>query len=230
MKEKIPFCYESPKQVRTLLLSMAEPGYRDFAASLLPGETRVLGVRLPKLRALAKELAKNGGLQWLSHQEDCWFEETMLRGMVIGSLKEEPETVFALCRDFLPRIQNWSVCDSFCSSLKLTAKVPQLGWEFLFPLAHSPKEFEARVAAVLLLNYYLTPDWIDRALDLLCQIRQPDYYAKMAVAWAFSKAWLVSPEKTRPYFVHGALNEETRKMAFQKVRDSHRPKEPLPEA
>lgn len=228
MQEKMPFSYESPQQVRDLLESMAEPGYRDFAASLLPGEPHVLGVRLPKLRALAKTLARSGGEEWLHHEEDFSFEETMLRGMVIGCLREEPETVFALCREFLPRIHNWSVCDSFCASLKLITKHPQMGWEFLLSLAHSHKEFEARVAAVLLLDYYLVPEWIDDALKLLSQIRQPGYYAKMAVAWAFSKAWILFPEKTRPYFAPGVLEEETRKMAFQKVRDSRKPKMPLP--
>lgn len=228
MQEKMPFSYESPQQVRDLLESMAEPGYRDFAASLLPGEPHVLGVRLPKLRALAKTLARSGGEEWLHHEEDFSFEETMLRGMVIGCLREEPETVLALCQEFLPRIHNWSVCDSFCASLKLITKHPQMGWEFLLPLAHSHKEFEARVAAVLLLDYYLVPEWIDDALKLLSQIRQPGYYAKMAVAWAFSKAWILFPEKTRPYFAPGVLEEETRKMAFQKVRDSRKPKMPLP--
>lgn len=229
MQEKTPFSYESPQQVRDLLESMAEPKYRDFAASLVPGEDHVLGVRLPKLRALAKPLARSGGEKWLCHEEDLSFEETMLRGMVIGCLREEPETVFALCREFLPRIHNWSVCDSFCASLKLITKHPKMGWEFLLPLAHSQEEFEARVAAVLLLDYYLVPEWIDDALRLLFQIRQPGYYAKMAVAWAFSKAWILFPEKTRPYFVPGVLEEETRKMAFQKVRDSRKPKMPLPE-
>lgn len=103
-----------------------------------------------------------------------------------------------------------------------------MGWEFLLPLAHSSREFEARVAAVLLLNYYLIPEWIDDALLLLSQIRQPNYYAKMAVAWAFSKAWISFPEKTCPYFAPGVLEKETRKMAFQKVRDSRKPKMPLP--
>ncbi len=229
MQEKTPFSYESPQQVRDLLESMAEPKYRDFAASLVPGEDHVLGVRLPKLRALAKTLARSGGEKWLCHEEDLSFEETMLRGMVIGCLREDPETVFVLCREFLPRIYNWSVCDSFCASLKLITKHPKMGWEFLLPLAHSQEEFEARVAAVLLLDYYLVPEWIGDALRLLSQIRQPDYYAKMAVAWAFSKAWILFPEKTRPYFVPDVLEEETRKMAFQKVRDSRKPKMPLPE-
>ena len=88
MQEKMPFSYESPQQVRDLLESMAEPKYRDFAASLLPGEPHVLGVRLPKLRALAKTLARSGGEEWLHHEEDFSFEETMLRGMVIGCLRK----------------------------------------------------------------------------------------------------------------------------------------------
>ena len=61
------------------------------------------------------------------------------------------------------------------------------------------------MGAVLLLDYYLTPEWIDRALALLCEIRQEGYYAQMAVAWAFSMAWVKFPEKTGAYLQPGVL-------------------------
>lgn len=219
-----PWQYESPQQVREILQSLAEPAYRDFAASLVPGEERLLGVRLPKLRQLAKQLARSGWQEWLAHEEDLFFEETMLRGMTLGYIKEGPQIVLPACRAFIPRIQNWSVCDSFCSSLKLLGQYPEEGWAFLLPYAHSVKEFEARVGAVLLLDYYLTPEWIDRALALLCEIRQEGYYAQMAVAWAFSMAWVKFPEKTGAYLQPGVLAQSTRKKALQKIRESRQVK------
>lgn len=221
-KENGHWQYESPQQVRDLLREMAEPEYQAFASRLLPAEKSVWGVRLPKLRRLAKQIAACDWQSWLSHEEDCCFEETMLRGMVIGygGAHAELETVWAACRAFVPRIQNWSVCDSFCATLKVIEKNREAGWEFLQPYAHSSREFEARVAAVLLLDYYLTPEWIDRALVLLSQIRQQDYYAKMAVAWAYSMAYIRFPEKTGPYLEEGVLDPDTRKKALQKIRES----------
>ena len=45
-------------ELTRLLISMAEPDYRKFSASLLPGTRNILGVRLPQLRRLAKQLAR----------------------------------------------------------------------------------------------------------------------------------------------------------------------------
>ncbi len=43
--------------IREKLAGMADARYRDFSAHLLPPEERVLGVRLPDLRRLARGIA-----------------------------------------------------------------------------------------------------------------------------------------------------------------------------
>ena len=47
------------KTIRNRLLSMREPKdpYRNFSKSLIPGVQEMIGIRLPELRKLAKELA-----------------------------------------------------------------------------------------------------------------------------------------------------------------------------
>ncbi|HQQ89423.1 MAG TPA: DNA alkylation repair protein, partial [Oscillospiraceae bacterium] len=69
--------------VRAELLSLAEPDYAVFSGKLIPQEEHLLGVRLPKLRRMAKELCKTDWRHALSSGDDLFFEETMLRGMVI---------------------------------------------------------------------------------------------------------------------------------------------------
>ena len=48
---------EKKTEIRERLLDLAEPEYQKFSSSLLPGVENVLGVRLPKLRKLAEQLA-----------------------------------------------------------------------------------------------------------------------------------------------------------------------------
>ncbi|MTL35405.1 DNA alkylation repair protein, partial [Turicibacter sanguinis] len=44
--------------IRNELLVLAEPTYQRFAMRLLPGTDHLLGVRLPKLRQMARKIFK----------------------------------------------------------------------------------------------------------------------------------------------------------------------------
>ena len=46
------------QDIRERLLSLAEEDYREFNMKLLPGVERVMGVRLPAVRKVAKQIAK----------------------------------------------------------------------------------------------------------------------------------------------------------------------------
>ena len=97
--------------MREKLEALAEPSYQAFAAKLLPGVTDILGVRVPKLRALAKNIGKRQPT-YLQAQPTC-FEETMMQGFVIGYLPYDEQRIAA----FIPFITNCSLCDSFCRRL-----------------------------------------------------------------------------------------------------------------
>ena len=96
------------EDIREKLLEMREEKYRDFSAALIPGikEGEMLGVRLPALRRYAKELSKGDWRKELSYKEDIYFEETMLRGMILGYACEEIDELFLYLKDFIPQIQN----------------------------------------------------------------------------------------------------------------------------
>ena len=70
--------------LRERLLAQSEPDYRAFASSLLPGVEHVMGVRIPKLRRLAREIARGDWRTYLRTAEELYFEERMLQGLVIG--------------------------------------------------------------------------------------------------------------------------------------------------
>ena len=71
--------------------------------------------------------------------EDTYFEEIMLQGLVIGAMKSDIETVLFQVEQFVPKIDNWSVCDSFSNSLKIAEKHRGEVWKFLIPYWHSEK-------------------------------------------------------------------------------------------
>ncbi|MDF2631613.1 MAG: alkylation repair protein, partial [Caproiciproducens sp.] len=146
--------------------SLADEPYQKMQHNIVPGVENILGVRVPKLRALAKQIAKGDWRNYLSTAQDTFFEETMLRGLVIGCAKMEPEEAFQLIADFVPKINNWAVCDTCCSSFKTAAKDKEKLFAFLLPYLKSDKEFELRFAAVMIMDFLITDEYIDDVLRI----------------------------------------------------------------
>jgi len=48
------------ENIRKELQTLADSKYQEFHSSLLPGANNILGVRIPQLRTMAKEIIKNG--------------------------------------------------------------------------------------------------------------------------------------------------------------------------
>lgn len=211
------------ENIRSCLLEMAEEGYLKFNSSLIPGETRVmLGVRLPRLRELAKEIAKGDWKQFLDEGQDEYYEEVMLQGLVIGYAKASPDEILEYIARFVPKITNWAVCDSFCTSLKLAKKQPEHVWDFIQPYLKSDREFEIRFAVIMMLAHYINDAYIDRVLTDLDRIRHEGYYVKMGVAWAVSVCYVKYPKKTMDYLKICSLDDFTFNKSLQKILESYR--------
>ena len=123
------------EEVRKRIEVLSEPSYQQFSARLIPNvkAERIRGVRLPHLRKLAKEIVKGDWRAYLEEKSEVeqTFEETMLRGLVIGYAKMEWKERHRWICDFLPQIDNWSVCDSFCSTLKPAKHEKEKMWTFV---------------------------------------------------------------------------------------------------
>ncbi len=223
------------EKVREILFSMAEPELAEFSGGLLGEEakekTRLLGVRLPKLRQCAKEIARADGMEYLDNfpleyadGEIIYMEEIMLYGMVIGHLKERLEKLFPYIKKYVSWINNWSLCDSFCCGLKQTKKQPQEMWEFLQRYLVSDQEYEIRFGVVMLMDYYVQPEYIDRLLKIADSIHHEGYYVKMGVAWMLSVCLIKEWEKSFAYMSSpdNHLDDMTYAKTVQKCRESYR--------
>jgi len=207
-------------QIRAELEKRADEKYRKFSAGLLPGVNSILGVRLPELRKMAKQLARSDWRENLRQLSDDTFEEIMLQGIMIGCVSCPAEERLELIREFVPKIDNWSVCDSFCTGLKFVKSEKERVFSFLQPFFVSEKEFEQRFAAVILLDYYIDETWLSRTVKALEQINAKQYYAKMAVAWAMAECYLHFPDEVMPVLRQNRLDPEVRQKTLQKIIES----------
>ena len=208
--------------IRERIFDRAEEEYKKFQSGLIPGEDRMLGVRLPHLRELAKEIAKEDWRGYLKTAENEYHEEVMLQGLVIGYAKAEPEELLGYTAEFIPKITNWALCDSFCTGLKLSKKNPKLVWDFIQPYLNSTKEFDIRFAVIMMLAHFINEEYIDEVLANLDAIHHEGYYVKMGVAWTISVCYVKYPEKTMAYLDNCRLDDFTFNKSLQKIIESYR--------
>ncbi len=213
------------RNIQEQLFSMAESDYQKFSASLLPGVNNILGVRLPKLRKLAKQIAKEDWCEYFKatqakNKQNEYFEEIMLQGMVIGYMDTDVETIVTYISDFLPKVDNWSVCDSFCIGLKFTKQNMEQVWDFLQQYFYSEAEYEVRFVVVMLLNFYIDQVHVERVLIILDKVNHSGYYVKMAVAWAISICYIKFPILTMDYLKNNHLDDFTYNKSLQKITES----------
>ena len=206
--------------IRKELEKQADKKFQKFTAALIPNIDNVLGVRTPILRKMAKELYKSGEYTGMFEIPSKYMEENMLKGMIIGLFKKPAKEVLLYVKDFVPTIDNWAVCDCFCCSLKMTRDNLALVWNFIQSYFKSEKEFEIRFAYVMLLNYYLVDDYVDKVLKLIDEFRDDRYYSKMAVAWLVSICYIKYPDKTEKYLKKSKLDTWTYNKSIQKICES----------
>lgn len=207
-------------EYRNKLEELSEPKYQKFASALIPGVDNLIGVRIPLIRKLAKEIIKKDPVKYLKVAEDKYFEEIMLQALVIGQLKMDIEIVINEVEKFIPKIDNWSVCDSFCNDIKIVRANKDKIWKFFDYYWHSTKEYEIRFSVVTMLFYYIEDDYIDHLFDCFNYISHQSYYVKMSVAWAISMCFVKYPVKTMQYLKNNCLDNETYNKVLQKIRES----------
>lgn len=202
--------------------SNSDQKYLQFHQKLIPNVDNLLGIRVPLIKSIAKEIAKGNWQQYIPLVECRYYEETMLNGLVIGNIKANLDIVLPLIKAFIPKIDNWAVCDSFCASLKITNKYKNEMFEFLQEYLQSNEEFKLRFAVVMLMDYYIDDENIDQLLNIFNNVKHDGYYVKMAVAWALSFCFIKQREKTLTFFQHNNLDNFTYQKALQKTVESNR--------
>lgn len=211
------------EEIRQELIKLADDKYRSFHSNLCPGVENILGVRLPLLRKIAISLSKEEDYyNYLNNGDTKYYEEIMIEGLIIGYLKTDNENRFNYIRNFIPKIDNWAICDSFCNNLKFTKKNINEVWNFILPYTSSENEFDIRFAIVMMLNFYIIEDYIDDVLNTLNNINHDGYYVKMAVAWAVSYAYIDFPQKTLAFLKNNNLDNFTYNKSLQKIIESTR--------
>ncbi len=210
------------KEVLERLQALQDLKYREFHSKLLPGIENVLGVRTPELRKLSKEICKGDWACFLAENGRDWYEQDILQGLVIAQAKMNFAERLKYIRAFVPRINNWAVCDIFCGSLKTVKQHKEETWEFLQPYLKSDQEYEIRFGVVMLLSHFVEEAYLFKAFAAFDGIASEAYYVRMAVAWAVSIYFVHFQEETFAYLRNNQMDDWTYNKALQKIVESCR--------
>ena len=214
----------SPDNIKQVLEQHIDDKFRTFTSTLIPGSRPILGVRVPMLRKIAKEIAKGDWQMYLKEATEDTYEEVAIKGFVIGYVKEDLAELIPYIIEHIEKINDWSLCDGFCSNLKIVEKHKEEFLQFILPYGKIDDEYKQRLVAVILMDYYLTDEYIDMSLEVLDSLNNEKYYCKMAIAWAIATAWAKQREKTYSYMQAGnnTLDDWTYNKAIQKMVESYR--------
>ena len=86
----------------------------------------------------------------------------------------------------------------------------------------SDQEFEIRFGVVMILDYYIEEDYLEKDFKIFDAITSQAYYVQMAVAWAISICLIKFYDKTIKYLETAKLNNFTYNKALQKAIESYR--------
>lgn len=207
--------------IREKLLKLQDKKYQEFHSRLCPNVDDIIGVRLPELRKMAKQIAKENPYEYLESAPKEYYEERMLQGLIIGYMQSDLEERLKYLDKFVPIIDNWAVCDCCTSTYKFTKNYLKEMWKYIQKYLTSHREFELRFAIIMLMEYYLTKEYIDQVLEIYDNIHHEGYYVKMGVAWAVSMAYVKFPEETEVFLQNNHLDDFTYNKALQKMIESY---------
>ena len=243
--------------------------YRDGhlrVVNALP-ERHVLGLHSPEMKQMAKQLSHNGGnvvvngnivrctngkeiinsFETMASESLC-YEETVVWGFLINIEKCVMEERFAMLERYIPVLDNWAVCDSYCANAKWMARADREAlWAFILPYFCSAREFEVRFAIVTAMTYFLKEEWLERVFEQLSNLDfnriaseyrtekgkpkvaqqgtvqgAAPYYVRMGVAWLLATALAKFPEQTRAFVRSSRLPDDVVKLYIRKARESYR--------
>ena len=145
----------------------------------------------------------------------------MIQGLVISHIKDE-KTFYSYFKEYIKKIDNWALCDSFCSSIKIVEKYEEKYFDETIKLCLNKKEFLSRVGLVTLLNHFVTEKNIPKICETLNKIESDKFYINMAEAWLVCEMYIKYPKETLKFIKKNNLNKFTHNKAISKIHDSYR--------
>ena len=204
-------------------LAQGNESYAAFNQRIVNTKMPVIGVRVPDLRRLARELAPDmsaADISKLLTAKNKSFDYVLLCGLLITHARLDDQTAIDLTKQYLPHVDSWAHIDIFVEKKRRFAG--EIWWDFALECLRSEAEFTVRYGVISLMTNFLDEAHIDQVFAALRGIKHDGYYVKMALAWLYATAAVNFFELTLAEIENGHIDAWTRNKAYQKMRESRR--------
>lgn len=204
------------------LLEQQDKEYRDFQRKLIPTvpTDRIIGVRTPVLRKMAKEMARQEDTKdFLDTLPHHYFEENQLHALILSEEKNF-EHCIAGTEPFLPYVDNWATCDQMVP--KIFKKHTDELLLYIQKWIVSDHTYTARFAVGMLMRFYLDEKFESEYLKMVAAVKSGEYYVRMMVAWYFATALAKQYDAAVMFLEEKRLEPWTHNKTIQKSVESYR--------
>ena len=209
------------RQLETL--AQGNETYAAFNQRIVNTKMPVIGVRVPDLRRLARELVPDmsaADISKLLTAKNKSFDYVLLCGLLITHSRLDDRMAIDLAKQYLPHVDSWAHIDVFIEKKRRFAG--ELWWDFALECLQGEAEFTVRYGVISLMTNFLDKARIDRVFAALRNVKYDGYYVKMALAWLYATAAVHFFELTLAELENGHIDAWTRNKAYQKMRESRR--------
>ena len=204
-------------------LAQGNESYAAFNQRIVNTKMPVIGVRVPDLRRLARELAGDmsaADISRLLAAPSNLYEYVLLCSLLINRAKISDEEAIKLTQQYLPHVDSWAHIDVFVEKKRRFAG--EVWWDFALECLQNEDEFTVRYGVISLMTNFLDEAHIDQVFAALRNVKHDGYYVKMALAWLYATAAVNFFELTLAELENGHIDAWTRNKAYQKMRESRR--------
>ncbi|MCR4831312.1 MAG: DNA alkylation repair protein [Pseudobutyrivibrio sp.] len=210
------------QDIQKELFSLQDVKYRDFQAKLMPtlAPEKMIGVRTPELRKLAKKLAKEPDIDlFLDTLPHDYFDENQLHAFIISEMKDYDKCLERL-NEFLPYVDNWATCDQMSPKIFKKHKMELV--QQIEEWIESDYTYTVRFAIGMLMEHFLDDEFDIVYTDMVADVHSEEYYINMMIAWYFATALAKQYDVIVPYLLEQRLDTWTHNKAIQKAVESYR--------
>jgi 3-methyladenine DNA glycosylase AlkD len=214
---------ETPEEIRKRFIANADEKYRIFnERCVVPIGYKTIGIRHPVIRKYAKEICNGDWRSYLRDVRDEYHEDMILRSYIVTQAKMEMNERFEMISDIAERMDNWAICDSLASAMKVNKKNSAAVWDFILPFITTRKEFQVRFTVAVMLFHFVDDEHVGSVIEYMETVKEDHYYVKMGVAWCLSVCFIRFPERTTEYLKNNTLDNFTFNKTLSKITDSFR--------
>ena len=219
------FDAKMPEDIVTQLTDLAQgnESYAAFNQRIVNTKMPVVGVRVPDLRQLARELAPDmsaAKISELLRVKDVTFDYVLLCGLLITHSRLDDQTTIDLTKQYLPCVDSWAHIDTFVEKKRRFAG--EVWWDFALECLQNEDELTVRYGVISLMTNFLDEAHIDQVFAVLRNVKHDGYYVKMALAWLYATAAVHFFELTLAELENEHIDTWMRNKAYQKMRESQR--------